>query len=865
MYRLTPQQLMTSFVGRDRDADAISDLLLRSDVRIVTLTGPGGVGKTRLAFHVADRSKSGFPDGVATVDLASITDPDLVLPAIARAFGVAESGVESVMQRLARTIGERRMLLLIDNFEQVSAASTVIADLMRDRPNLSILVTSRMPLHIIGEYEYSVSSLAVPDPGRAVGTDIADYPAVRLFIQRAQAAHRSFDPTLEMLETIGKITSLLDGLPLAIELAAARTKLFALPALLTRLNDRMGLLTGGPRDLPFRLQTMQNAIGWSYDLLSPEEKLVFERISVFSDSFSLEAAEAIVAPPVTDEEVEFVAAHDGAPLPADPPTDVLAHLQSLVDKSLLQVVPGIQDDVRFRMMLTIQEYGQRRLRSRHELLLMRVRVLKFLRMYLSSVEELLVGPEQRIWLGRLDLELGNLRQALQLTVEHPRAFGEMGVRLASAVWRYWLTRGHVVEGARWLEDTLACRAQVELSAMVEAEALNNLGNLQLELGSHAVAESNYRESLAIYRSIGFRDGIATELNNLGLVQMIQGTFDRARQSLEESLALRRDGGDASALPSTLSNLGDLAMYEEEYDIAEEFFAEALKIRREIGNLRGLAFSCFSLGMVAFYRDELDRAQAWFDEGLEYQVQLDDVYTLAMIMKGLGRLNLATGNTILAMERLNRALELLQKMGSRRMMTVVIDVIAMAAERYGFDREAARLLGTVNAVRFEQHVVLSVRDQRDIDALIRSLRNRLGEDGFKREYVVGERQWLNQAVQEALSLTHRIRECVESGELAQVVASGVFDPAAAAQRARKLGLTRRERQVLELLVKGATDKEIADGLTIAPRTAMTHVSNILAKLGVNRRTAAASYALREGLVDPAEVQESQESITGSRTY
>ena len=861
MYRLTPQQLMTSFVGRDRDADAIANLLVRGDVRIVTLTGPGGVGKTRLAFHVADRLKGSFSDGIVTIDLASITMPDLVLPAIARAFGIPESGADSVMQRLFRAIGDQRILLLIDNFEQVAAARTSVAELMRELPNISFLVTSRMPLHIIGEYEYAVSSLPVPGPNDSVDGQIADYPAVQLFIQRAQAAHRLFDPTSEMLETIGRITALLDGLPLAIELAAARTKLFSLPALLVRLNDRMGLLTGGPRDLPNRLQTMRNAIAWSYELLDSEERIVFERISVFSDSFSLDAAESVVGRPVTNEELEFVIPRDGTPVVVDPPTDVLTNLQSLVDKSLLQVVPGIEDDVRFRMMLTIQEYGQQQLRRKNELLLMRVRALKYLRTYLADVEELLVGPEQRVWVGRLDLELGNLRQALQLAVEYPKAFGEMGVKLASSVWRYWLTRGQVVEGARWLEETLACRSRIELSAMVEAEALNNFGNLQLELGNHTLAESLYQEGLEIYRSIDFRDGIATELNNLGLVQMIQGTFDRAHMSLTESLALRRDGGDQWALPSTLSNLGDLAMYQEEYDRADELFAEALKIRREIGNLRGLAFSSYSLGMVAFYRDEFDRAQAWFDEGLEYQVQLDDVYSLAMIMMGMGRLNLATGNPILAMERLNRALEVLQKMGSRRMMTIVIDLIAMAAERYGFDREAARLLGATSAVRTEQSVALTARAKRDIDALTRSLKNRLGEDGFRREFVVGERQWLNQAVQEALSLTNRIRDRVDNGEPAILVPSGVFDPVAAAQRAKKLGLTKRERQVLELLVKGASDKEIADVLSIAPRTAMTHVSNILAKLGVNRRTAAASYALREGLVDPAEVQDRQDSAFG----
>jgi len=860
MYRLAPQQLMTSFVGRNDDVRAVTDLLERPDVRIVTLTGPGGVGKTRLALHVANHMKHVFEDGVVTIDLAAITMPDLVLPAIAKGIGITETGSETLLNRFARGVQDEAILFFIDNFEQVASAAAVIADLLAACPNICFLITSRMPLHIIGEYEYSVLPLDVPaafptHDGAVDGHELNSYSAVTLFVQRAQAASRSFEPVPETMATIGQITRLLDGLPLAIELAAARIKIFSLPALLTRLNDRLALLTGGPRDLPVRLRTMRDAIGWSHDLLSPEEKIVFRRLSIFNDGFSIEAVEAVVGAAVTNEELEFVRRHGADPLTTGTVPDLWDHLHSLLDKSLIQMAPTLKDDARFRMMLTIQEYGVEHLANAGESVLMRIRALRYFSKHLSDVEEWLVGPDQGDWLRRLDLDLGNIRGALQTARDYQAEFGEVGVILASATWRYWLIRGQTIEGARWLEEMLSCRSVVDISILIEAEALNHLGNLRLELGNHTSASIHYRESLDLYRSIGHRDGVADELNNLGLVQLIEGKNDLARQSLGESLSIRRDNGEPRNLPATLSNLGDVALNEGNYDLAESFHAESLRIRRGIGNLRGIALSLFSLGSVAYLRDEFDIAQAMLDEGLEYQARVDDPYSRGCILLAMGRLDLARGNAVQAVERLHRSLEILQKMGSLRIMTEVIEAIALAAERFGFHREAVRLLGTTHAMRKEQHIGINGRSRRDNDRMLASLHRNMSTEVFDREFVVGERQLITQAAQDAISLTAYIRDRAEEGQLVTTSPGGDFDPSVAYTRARELGLTRRERQVLELLVRGASDKEIADELSIAPRTAMTHVSNILSKLDVNRRTAAASYALREGLVDPARVEES----------
>lgn len=849
MYRLSPQHVTTSFVGRDRDAKAVAKLLARSDVRIVTLTGPGGVGKTRLAFHVADAVQGSFEHGVVAVDLSGVTGPEFVLPAIADCFDIANLGTDQILDRLLSIIGDRSILFLLDNFEQVVDARSDISRLAKTLANACFLVTSRMPLHLVGEFDYSVSPLEVPTQSEVSGeaARLLENPAVALFVDRAQAVHRTFESTPDSLPTVARITELLDGLPLAIELAAARVKLFSLGALEGRLTDRLATLVGGPRDLPRRLQTMRNAITWSYDLLDDEERKVFRRVALFSGSFSYQAAEAVVSPPVSERH-RSTSSNDTLLLEAGTEVrDLWTHLHSLIDKSLLQVLPDTRDDTRFKMMLTIQEFALEELDRSSERNAMRLRVLQYFSHHLVEVEELLNGPEQRIWMERLDFDSGNIRNALQTALDHFHQSAEAGLKLASTMWRYWLVRGQLREGANWLDAMLTGSADSDFLGLAEARAFNRLGNLRLDLGEHAEATRLYRKSLAIYRTNGHADGIADELNNLGLLQLIHGEPDRARTSLEESLTIRRDGGDATALPSTLANLGDVAIFMEELDLAESYHTEALRLLHGGGNLRRVAFSCYSLGTIAQFRHEFDRAQAYLDEGLKFQEQIDDSYTLGLLMLGLGRLNLAMGDTELGTERLRRSLQVMRRMGARRIMMEVIEEIASITVRYGLYSETARLLGSIHAARAETDIGVDPHSARGIERTRFAVAHALGDAAADRQFVIGERQTLEQAVSLGLNVIDEVRVLVDSGVSDPGNGSGDLDTAATATAARAVGLTRRERQVLVFLVNGASDKEIADELSIAPRTAMTHVANILSKLGVNRRTAAASVALRDGLV------------------
>jgi predicted ATPase len=715
-------------VGRERELAAVTELLRRPDVRLVTLVGVGGTGKTRLSLEVASLLSSEFGN-VLFVDLAPISDAALVGNAIAEALGVGEARDQPLLETLRARIGDDAMLLVLDNFEQVIEAAPFVADLLGMAPPLKVLVTSQATLHVRGEREYPVPPLSLPDPADADLVSLAGSASVALFLERAQAVRPSFELTEENAPAVAEICVHLDGLPLAIELAAARIKLLPPQAMLNRLERRFDLLTGGAVDLPERQKTLRNAIDWSYDLLNEGEQAMLARLAVFVGGCSLEAAEGVGGAPYGLGMGEVI--------------DVLA---SLVDKSLVRQLEGADGEPRFGMLETIREYALARLDERGEgEELQRRHAERFLALA-EAAEPELVRAGQATWLQRLDEENGNIRAALAWSLRSGEV--ELGLRMSGALVRFWSIRGHMAEGRRWLTDAME-RAS-GLPASVLAKAYYAAGYSALGQGDYVQAKPFFEECLVLARESGDVRLEAASLQQLGFLVMARGGYvedadERAGALAERSLELARTVGDKLTASGALNILADRASARGHDTEAMQLFEEGLALRRELGDKRLIANSLLNLGRSELSRGQYARATHLLEEGLALARELRDTWSMSLALVNLARVQLFDSALDRAQELFLEGLRLAKDRGDKRVAAECLQGIAAATAEAGDAERAARLVGAAGAMLDAIGATPSSLERSIDERVSPLLSGRLGEDAWTRERAAGARLSADEAI------------------------------------------------------------------------------------------------------------------------
>lgn len=728
-----PQQ-STSFIGREKERAEVRALLAKS--RLLTLTGAGGCGKTRLALQVAAEMREFYPDGTWLVEFAPLNDPALVTQTVAQALDVKEQAGQPLQQTLAEGLKNRCLLLVLDNCEHLLAGcATLAAAIVRNCPMVQVLVTSRTVLGISGEQSYRVPSLRVPDQTLPCSLEtVVRYEAVRLFVDRALLVKSDFAVSPRNAPALSQVCRRLDGIPLAIELAAARVRSLAVEDINRRLDDRFRLLIGGDREALPRHQTLRAAIDWSYDLLNAREQLLLSRLSVFAGGWTLAAAEQICS----DMELRLSSIES---------QDLLDLLTDLVDKSLV-LAEEHPETTRYRLLETVRQYAAERLQEGGEMAQIKTRHRDWFMALAEEAEAQLTGPEQSLWLQRLTTEHDNLRTALA-TCETDVESAEAGVRFTGALWRFWQMRGYLMEGREHLGRALG-RKEAQARTKSRAKVLNGAGALAQIQGDYAASRPLHTEGLDIFRELGDTWGIAWSLNLLGLVTHEQCDYAAAQALHEESLALRRELGDKRGIANSLNNLGNVAFSQGDYERAHVLHAKSLELKTELGDRGGIANSLSNLGLVAYFENDYPTARSLFEESRALYIEIGDRRGSAKTLGNLGQVALHEGDNAIARTLYEGSVTIFRDLGDRRGVTEGLEELAVAILALGEVPLAVRLWSATHALRESLGARLSPMERERFDQSVLKARAILGEEAFASAWNEGRALSWEQAVACALS-------------------------------------------------------------------------------------------------------------------
>jgi predicted ATPase/DNA-binding CsgD family transcriptional regulator len=827
----------TPLIGRERELTDAVQRLMHDDVALLTLTGPGGTGKTRLGLHVASQVSQHFVDGTIFVPLAPVRDPGLVPSALAQALAVQESSGRPVAEVVKDHLREKLLLLVLDNFEQVVEAGPYLTELLLACRRLKVLVTSRAVLHLSEESDFPVPPLELPTeemPPAAVLDDHAE--AVRLFVSRAQAVCPDFRLTDANAPTVAEICRRLDGLPLAIELAAARVRHLSLPAILGRLEHRFALLTSGAQDLPPRQQTLRATIAWSYDLLSETEQSWFRRLSVFVGGCTVEALGAVCddVPPSRRDVQHAESRTSIEPKTLDNALDAAA---ALVDKSLLRREDQDDGEPRFWMLETVRELGHEELEVTGEDQLARRRHAAYFLGLAETGARCLHTSEQRAWMARLVREHPNLRAALRWSRAQPDML-EIWTRLSAALGWFWWVHGDWSEGRRWMEavEERATAGEEDcVPHLIRARMLNGAAHIARVQSDYvrgkALADQGLREALAA----GDRREIAWSRLARAAIALDEVEFEHGVTWSNEVATIGREIGDMWITALALYFLGFMHRSRGEIDQSMAFHQECLVLRRQIGDDWGISWSLHDLGLVALEQGDHQRARGLLEEGLALHRELNHQRGIGWSLNDLGVAALATGDVEEARTRLRQSLTMRHEQGDKRGVAESLAAMGSLALAEGRPGQAAQLLAAATTLRESVGLVLwPVEHQRHLRE-VAAVRQALTRSAFTAAWAVGRAMSLDRSLATALTTETSTDEMV--------------DPTRLRDRRESVGpLSPRESEVARLVAHGSTNGQIAEVLVIAERTVESHIANICGKLRFNSRAQVAAWAAQHGLLD-----------------